>query len=65
MPNYGINDVSKHVNIASKCVNITFVQVVLFKYHIARASYEATRGSRHAVIFVFFIAKIALNSSVK
>ena len=32
---------------------------------VVQASYESARGSRHAVILVFFIAEIALNSSVK
>ena len=52
---------SKHINIASKCVNIARVNVLLHKYCImvAQASYASARGRRRAVIFVFFIAKIA------
>ena len=34
--NYGINDVSKHVNIASKRVNIARVNVTSRKYFIMR-----------------------------
>ena len=47
MRNFGINDVSKRINIAS-------VNVVTCNSHhaamVARASYESTRGSRHTVI---------------
>ena len=38
--NYGINDVSKHVNIASKCLNIMWSWSL-----VTQASYEFARGS--------------------
>ena len=66
MHNYGINAVSKLVNIASKRVSIARVNVSSRKYRIMqKASYESARGSRRAKMLVFFIAKIALNFSAR
>ena len=55
MHNYGINDVSKHVNIAR--VNVASPHAAM----VMQASYEAASRSRHALILVFLIAKITLN----
>ena len=65
MRNYGIDDVSKRVNLAAKCINIASVNVATYAAVVARASYESVRGRHHVVIFVIFFAKIVLNSSVK
>ena len=65
MYNYGINDVSKHVNIASKRVNIARINVASRQYRIVQTSNQSARGSHHVIICMFFIAKIALNSSAK
>ena len=69
MHNYGVNDVSKLcVNIASKRVNVARVNVASCGHCCAnflRVRRQSARGSRRAVIFLFFIDKIALDSFVK